>query len=150
MTLREESLSTKEQAPFASTGSMINAMQAERDNIQRLTDEFLRKGGRVTDATGVVIQQAKSKQRQQMDEKRKKTKNAINSKLTVQSPVGFFDGKNRVKERATSGHMNIQTKGDKHIVTIGKVGYGTFKDINEAIRVRDEARAALKMSRAAY
>lgn len=157
MTLREESLSTKENAPFASTGSMISFMQSERDNIERLTQEFLRKGGQIIDCdTGKAALECKPANHKQLDDRRKKANRSVKSKLEVQTPVGFFDGKNRRDTVAASGMQNISCKKladgrTAYRVVIGSTGYGVFYDDPEGAKeCRDKQRKILGIGRALY
>ncbi len=156
MTLREETITTKENAPFASTGSMIEFMNPIRNEIEHLTAEFLAKGGAIIDcSTGKATKECKTAQQKQMDDRRKKTKNALRSKLIVQTPIGFMDGKNRSIQAASSGMQNISSKvradgRTAYRVVIGSKGYGVFYTAEEAIKVRDQQREILGMEKALY
>lgn len=154
MSLSEETLSTKIDMPFTSCQSAIKSQQQVRDELQAQTEYFLRNGGKidtgapekpVNDTTNVESDMAK---------KRKRAHTAVASKMFVNSPIAFHDGKNRANDVAASGHQNISTKkrdkGIVHTVIIGKTGYGTFTDINEAIKTRDAQREILGMEPAFY
>lgn len=154
MSLAEETLSTKTDMPFTSCQSAIKTQQVLRDEINNDIARFLRNGGKidtgapakpVNDITNVEVEMAK---------KRKRAHTAVASKMFVNSPIAFHDGKNRANDVAASGHQNIYTKmrkaGIRHTVIIGKTAYGTFSDIKEALAMRDEVRKNLGMEPAYY
>lgn len=96
----------------------------------------------------------KTKEQKVKDDKRKKA--VAKSKLIVQTPVGFFDGKNRRDTVAASGMQNISVKTLKdgrkaYRVVIGSTGYGVFYDDPEAAKdCRDRQREILGMGKALY
>lgn len=142
MTLREESLSTKEQPPFASTGSMISFMQSARDNIERLTQEFLRKGGKINSPVQQFVTPFVKKQ---MDEKRKK---AIQSTRAQGSAILGIPHK---KQITTTGKQNIhKASGDRFTVVVRSKSYGIYATIEEAVTVRDRVREESGMPKAEY
>lgn len=145
MTLREESLSTKDQPPFSSTAAMINANLIEQARIEMDTDFFLRKGGKVTDASGKVIEQVKTKEQKVKDEKRKK---AIQSTRAQGSAILGIPHK---KQITTTGKQNIhKASGDRFTVVVRSKSYGIYATIEEAVTVRDRVREESGMPKAEY
>lgn len=163
MSLSEETLSAKAslQMPFTSCGSAINQQQIIRDQINADIEKFLSKGGRIHDLTPApnkVIDPLESKEltwaNQDKDIKRKRAQKAVLSRLTVQSPISYMDGKNRAKAKGKSGRQNIQEydrkRGKVYAVIIGGTQYGSFDDLKDALAKRDAQREILGMEKAHY
>lgn len=152
MSLSEETLSTKTDMPFTSCQSAIKTQQVLRDEINNDIANFLRKGGKIN--TGTQPINDKTNIENDMAKKRKRANTAVASKMFVNTPIAFHDGKNRANDFAASGHQNIYSKmrkvGMRHTIIIGKTAYGTFSDINEALAKRDEVRKTLGMEPAFY
>lgn len=154
MSLSEETLSTKTDMPFTSCSSAIKSLDQIRKELAEQTEAYFAKGGKidtgaparpVNDATNIESDMAK---------KRKRAHSTVASKMFVNSPIAFHDGKNRANGVASSGHQNIYSKmrkaGMRHTVIIGKTAYGTFEDVKDAIKKRDAQREILGMEPAYY
>lgn len=154
MSLSEETLSTKIDMPFTSCQSAIKTQQALRDELEQQTKEFLRKGGKIDTGAPAKPVNDSTNIESDMAKKRKRAHSTVASKMFVNSPIAFHDGKNRANDVAASGHQNISSKmrknGMRHTVIIGKTAYGTFEDVKDAIKKRDAQREILGMEPAYY
>lgn len=152
MSLSEEPLSFKIDMPFTSCQSAIKSQQVLRDELNNDIANFLRNGGKIN--TGTQPVNITTNVESDIAKKRKRANKIVASKMLINSPIAFHDGKNRANDVAASGHQNIYSKvrkaGLRHTVIIGKNAYGTFSDINEALAKRDEVRKALDMEPAFY
>lgn len=154
MSLSEETLSTKIDMPFTSCQSAIKTQQVLRDEINNDIAKFLRNGGKIDTGTASKPVNDTTNVEADMAKKRKRAHSTVASKMFVNSPIAFHDGKNRANGVASSGHQNIYSKmrknGMRHTVIIGKTAYGTFEDVKDAIKKRDAQREILGMEKAHY
>lgn len=140
MSLSEETLSTKTQAPFASCGSAIAAMKPLRDELADQVNAFLRAGGKIITDIKIPVE-FKNDIQEDMEKKRR-----------IASII-----KTRSTARSSSGHQNFVLKvfadGSKtYALVIGNKWYETYpeKDLHIGIAKRDRVRAELGMSKALY
>ncbi len=151
MTLFDETLKDRIEAPFASTGSMIEFMNPIRNEIEAMTQQFLAKGGKITygpDNAPVNYPQS------DLEKKLRERNKARQEALSHPEMIGYMTGKNRFKP-GKSGHQNITIKKSKsgeirYIVSVANTGYGTYTDLDVAIGVRDRAREKLGLDPADY
>ena len=155
MTMRD-----KDKVTFTSCGSAIKSNQIIRDEIEKQIAEFKRKGGKINDLSPSkdIISAPVFESDLQKTIKEKKRMIAQKRQLSrefAQSPISYMDGGNRANKKASSGHQNssmtkLKDGTVKYAVVIGATTYGSFTDKKEAIRVRDDARKTLGMSKALY
>lgn len=135
MTLFDETLKDRIEAPFSSTGSAIKERQSLRDDLEKEIAQFLARGGRINEGPPVKPQ-----------------------KEIFEPGFGSLedfppDTKRRKTAKPKSGHENVEiTKlkdgGNNYRVIIAGISYGTFTTKEDAVERRDQVRALLKMRRA--
>jgi len=139
MRLMEEPV--RQQSIGVSFTAAIAAKQNERDELEKLTKQFLRRGGRI-EAAPIF---------KKPDDEIPRTYGgyeSIEKKRMTKAALSRTNG-NRI---SSSGRQNITQKSPRHMyqVTINKVYLGSFKTEQEAVTVRDEYRKRNGMPSADY
>ena len=159
MRLMEEPV--RQQAPFTSLGAAVSFNQSMRDEIAAQTAEFLKRGGKIdcgkpTHNTLEPPAFESDLQRTMKEKKRKRAQSSAASKVFVQSPISYMDGKNRCNGKAASGHQNIYSSVLKdgrtaYRISVGSTHVGViYDDLPCAIAKRDAFRKSNNLGPALY
>lgn len=138
MSLHEMTLRDKEPQPFTSCGAAIAYKKHERDEIDILMDQYLRKGGSIKVLGKTVDAIAEPIPGPQRKAKGKTTRSFDNT------PITMVPYKNRALKRSIHG-QNIRARSDgSYWVSVGAVDLGKHErwTKEQAIEVRDSYRKA--------
>lgn len=144
MTLSSETPSQFTQSPFSSAGSAVKAKQNEREEIENLTREFLRKKGNITEcATGKSTTYETFKELDRRDSLSEPIKDVF-----ILAPF-----KNNGKSKSKHGqNIRYNKEAEEFYVHIASVHLGRGKKWTkeQAIEARDRYREICKMPPAEY